>query len=295
MELIAGLPGDTFEGLRRSLDDAVLRWPDHVSVYRLLGLKGTPLAREANRLGLQFSPKPPYELVKSASFHPEALEQVNVLTFAHMVLFNLGVGRYALRYLVEVFGTQPSEVYDEFLKVMFAEGIYSLEQARHLGRHHAYGNRFDQSMPVGLELPRVHRATRYFFERVAIDLLGEKERRLALDLVDFGHSLAILDGVKAKVPPTNWGADWLPQIAPWCRRQTYSCSVIEELVRQGHDLGELAPHEVAAVVFFVHPELGPAALAADAPTTEFLNAVEHGMCGAHNTATETLRGLAILV
>lgn len=295
VELIAGLPGDSLEGLRRSLDEAVLRWPDHVSVYRLLGLKGTSLERESQKLGLKFAPKPPYELLESSDFPLDALRQVDELTFAHLILFNLGVGRYALRYLVEVLNLRPSEVYDEFLKVIFNGEIYSSQEARFLGRHHAYGNRFDQPMPPSLGLTRVHEATKYFFERAASDRLGSAERGLVTDLVDFGHSLAMLDGINAEVVSDIHSTSPGAQVAPWCRQRRYSSSIVAELVRQGHELGELTPNEVATVVFFVHPEFGPAALAADEQTAEVLDRIERGLGNVDRSATDMLRDLAILV
>jgi len=294
VELIAGLPGDNLDGLRRSLDEAVLTWPDHVSVYRLLGLKGTPLEREAQGLGLRFSPKPPYELIESTGFPTDALLRVDDLTFAHLVLFNLGVGRYALRYLVEVIGFRPSDVYDEFAALMIAGGIYSSDEARYLGRHHAYGNRFDQPMPPGLDLARVREATQYFFARAAPERLGDRERGIVLDLVDFGHSLAALDAIRRQdLPPP--GGNGHPRLAPWCQRRSYPCSVVVELARQGHGLGELAADEVAAVVFFVHPELGPAALAVDEDTAVLLDRVEKGAENLDISAVETFRNLSIVL
>jgi hypothetical protein len=295
VELIAGLPGDNLEGLRRSLDEAVLRWPDHVGVYRLLGLKGTPLERDAQRLGLQFSPKPPYELLKSIDFPPATLEKLDEITFAHLIIFNLGVGRYALRYLVEVFNLRPCDVYDKFLEIIFAAGIYSPENARFLGRHHAYGNRFDQPMPPGLDLGRVHRATQHFFERVICEGFSDRERSIALDLVDFGYSLARLDGVNRRPPADDGIMKHDLQLAPWCQRRSYPPTVVGELARQGHGLGDLKPVEVATVVFFVHPELGPAALAADEQTAELLDCIEGRVGNTNADAVETLRELAILV
>jgi hypothetical protein len=290
VELIAGLPGDSLDGVRRSIDEAVRRWPDHVSVYRLLGLRGTPLERDSERLGLRFSPRPPYELLESTGFPGDALPRVDELTFAHLVLFNLGVGRYALRYLVEVFDRLPCDVYDEFLEVTLQTGLFDMDEVRFLGRHHAYGNRFDQTMPAGLDLARVHRATRLFFER-ALKCIDEAERDLALDLVDFGHSLASLDSVKRTELALSTEH---PRLAPWCQRRAYRPSVIAELSRQGHGLGTLAPEEVADIVFFVHPEFGPAALAVDRAAAEFLDGIADGTAEAQDTGAEVFRNLAIL-
>ena len=149
-------------------------------------------------------------------------------------------------------------------------------------------------MPLGLDLPRVHQCTQHFFERISTDRLGDQERSLALALVDFGHSLAALDGVSP-----DKGSDIAPirqpHLAPWCRVQTYPCSVIDELARQGHDLGELSAVEVAAVIFFVHPELGPAALAVDESTVDLLDRAGEEPREIEISTVEALRNLAILI
>lgn len=292
VELIAGLPEDSPSGLRRSLDETVLSWPDHVSVYRLLGLKGTQLDKKSEELGLRFDPDPPYELIESRSFSSRALDQINELTFAHLILFNLGVGRYALRYLVEVFGLGPSDVYSDFLEIAVGHGIYSIDDALWYGRHHAYGNRFDQPMPSGLELSRVCEAITCYFERSSIVAF---DRLVALNLIDFGYRLATLDS--AREPATNISSvgPGRLKLAPWCQRKSYSPEVLRELARQGHNFGELSPEDVSNVVFFYHPELGPAALAIDDATASLLNHREIDSSNGDSVILEALHELAILI
>jgi len=295
VELIAGLPEDTPAGLRRSLDEAVLMLPDHVSVYRLLGLKGTRLARRADELGLRFDPDPPYELIGSASFSPEDLDRVNDLTFAHLVLFNSGVGRYALRHLLSACDLGPSAIYDDFVAVSVERGTYSREEIRWLGRHHACGNRFESPTLPGLELPRVRAAIVDYLANAGLPgLLGE-HRRIATDLADFGYRLAELDSAREHIGKAAGAGQSELRVAPWCQRASYPPSVLAELVRQGHDLGELAPEEVAGVVFFYHPELGPAALAIDDATASLLDQEAIGAGDEQPPVLDVLRGLAILV
>jgi radical SAM superfamily enzyme YgiQ (UPF0313 family) len=295
VELIAGLPEDSPIGLRRSLDEATLTWPDHVSVYRLLGLKGTRLDKKSDELGLRFDPNPPYELIESGTFTSRDLDQVNELTFAHLVLFNLGIGRYALRYLVEVFGLQPSAVYDDFLDVAVRYGTYSFDDARRLGRHHAYGNRFDQPMPSGLELSRVCEAITRYFERSSIVSFSEANRSVALELVDFGYRLATHDPAREQASKKSCVVSSHLTLAPWCQRKSYSTAVLRELARQGHNFGELMPKDVSSIVFFYHPELGPAALAVDDATACLLDQGEVASSNGEGAIVKALREMAILV
>lgn len=65
LDLIYGLPGDSLDGFRRSLDWALGRQPNHLDVFPLAVLPGTALADDADGLGLDRDPAPPY-LARSA-------------------------------------------------------------------------------------------------------------------------------------------------------------------------------------------------------------------------------------
>jgi len=54
-DLIAGLPGQTMEGWKRNLDEAVKLRPEHLSLYLLDVHEGTPLADQINR-GMRLKP-----------------------------------------------------------------------------------------------------------------------------------------------------------------------------------------------------------------------------------------------
>ena len=271
VELIAGLPGDDWDGLRKSIDDAVIVWPDHVSIYRLLGLHGTPLDRDRKALGLSFSETPPYELIESAQFSPETLLKVDELTFAHMLLFNLGIARFALKHAMRAGDLRPTEIYGRFLDFVFKEKLYSVDAARHLGRFHGYGNRFDQPMPDGFEPLRVRATVDRFFSESGLWSGNPSMAALSLSLIDFGFELAMLDRVKSNPPAFDPGPlGQRRRLAPWCRIKDYPAQALDELVHQGNELGDLPPDQIAAVVFVIHPELGPAALAVDRAVADLL-------------------------
>jgi hypothetical protein len=272
VELIAGLPGDDWDGLRKSIDDAVVVWPDHVSIYRLLGLHGTPLDRDRKALGLRFSEKPPYEQLESLQFSPETLLKIDELTFAHMLLFNLGIGRFALKHAMRAGDLRPTEIYRRFLDFVFREKLYSVDVARHLGRFHGYGNRFDQPMPDGFEPVRVRTTIERFFSENGLWSGNPDMAALSRNLIDFGFELAMLDRVKSKPTVFDPGAvEQCRRLAPWCMLRNYPVETLEELMHQGKELGDLPPDQVAAVVFVIHPELGPAALGVNRAVADLLD------------------------
>jgi len=60
LQLIHGLPGETQDSFRKSLDFAVSLDPPELAVYPLMVLPGTELWRKADGIGLDFEPTPPY-------------------------------------------------------------------------------------------------------------------------------------------------------------------------------------------------------------------------------------------
>jgi anaerobic magnesium-protoporphyrin IX monomethyl ester cyclase len=62
LQLIYGLPGETFESFRRSLEFAVSLDPPDLAVFPLMVLPGTELWHKADMLGIDFEPTPPYHV-----------------------------------------------------------------------------------------------------------------------------------------------------------------------------------------------------------------------------------------
>ena len=62
LHLIYGLPGETKETFRRSLDYAIALDPTVLSIFRLMVLPGTDLRRNAAATGLSFDAEPPYHV-----------------------------------------------------------------------------------------------------------------------------------------------------------------------------------------------------------------------------------------
>ncbi len=77
VDLIIGLPGDTCDSIRRSLNylkDSNLY--DEVQVFNLSVLPGTAFRHEARELGLEFQPVPPYYVLKTPTLDLADLYQL---------------------------------------------------------------------------------------------------------------------------------------------------------------------------------------------------------------------------
>lgn len=81
IDLIFGLPGDTPQGFRDSVDFILEHdLQDHIQVFPLLVLPGTAFRRQALDLGLEFSPHPPYPVIKTSVF--SQADMVQALDYA---------------------------------------------------------------------------------------------------------------------------------------------------------------------------------------------------------------------
>jgi len=74
IDLIAGLPGDTLDGFKRSVDfvvDSGLH--DDVQVFPLAVLPGTEFRANSRSLGLRYEPDPPYPVIATPRFSEQEL------------------------------------------------------------------------------------------------------------------------------------------------------------------------------------------------------------------------------
>ena len=76
VDLIAGLPYESYERFLRSLEEALALGAHQLQLGFLKRLQGTPLAAEAERYGYAFSPHPPYEVLRNDFIGPGELRQL---------------------------------------------------------------------------------------------------------------------------------------------------------------------------------------------------------------------------
>lgn len=75
LQLIYGLPFETRETFRRSLDFAARLEPAELSVFMLLVLPGTELWKKAKAMGIEFDPDPPYRIRSHPSMDAATIEE----------------------------------------------------------------------------------------------------------------------------------------------------------------------------------------------------------------------------
>jgi radical SAM protein with 4Fe4S-binding SPASM domain len=127
VNLICGLPGDTFESLCDSVDE-VLSWhPDRLEAHTLRVLPGTRFHAEADRFGLCFDRQPPHEIVQTTSMPYADLVDARALAMMVTKVNGLPYFRQMVNACTKQ-GVRPSTVYGELAYQAVADGLMPLDQ-----------------------------------------------------------------------------------------------------------------------------------------------------------------------
>jgi radical SAM superfamily enzyme YgiQ (UPF0313 family) len=113
-DLIYGLPGDSLEGFRASLDFAMSLVPNHLDIFRLSVLPGTRLAETAPALNLEHEAGNPYEVIASPTFSREDMALAARLANGCDVLYNQGKAVPWFDLILEALEMTPAEVFERF-------------------------------------------------------------------------------------------------------------------------------------------------------------------------------------
>ncbi|HEX4049107.1 MAG TPA: radical SAM protein, partial [Elusimicrobiota bacterium] len=81
IDVIYGLPGDTWATYRNSVDFALSFFPDKLQVHRLRALPGTQFHSDAARLGLVHDERPPYFARRTPTFSPADFRRASRLAW----------------------------------------------------------------------------------------------------------------------------------------------------------------------------------------------------------------------
>jgi anaerobic magnesium-protoporphyrin IX monomethyl ester cyclase len=132
VQLIAGLPGDTWAGLLRSVRFVRAHFPSaRLSVFPFLVLPGTDLRERAEALGIRYDPRPPYTVLETPTMSARDLARAAHLSNAHELLADHGP---ALAVLRRERGWPPSAVEEELVDWLADGGVRELPARRSTGR-----------------------------------------------------------------------------------------------------------------------------------------------------------------
>ena len=98
LDLIAGLPGEDYDSFKKSFNDMYEIKPEEIQLGFLKLLKGSSMREDADKYGMEYSPYPPYEILKTDKLSYEELLKLkkveemvdkyyNSLKFNHIIKY----------------------------------------------------------------------------------------------------------------------------------------------------------------------------------------------------------------
>lgn len=105
LDLIVGLPLETFDMLRYSFNKTFLLYPPELQLGFLKFLKGTPLRDKYQVHGYDFDPNPPYEIISSDFMSVEELDKARLVEGALEIYWNKKRALNTLHYVSQKYST----------------------------------------------------------------------------------------------------------------------------------------------------------------------------------------------
>ena len=124
LDLIAGLPGEDYNSFVKSFNDVYSIHPEEIQLGFLKLLKGSSMREEAKMYGMEYSPYPPYEILKTNLVSYE--EMIKLEKVEEMVdkYYNSQKFNYIIKFFEKKFNT-PFEFYYALGKFFEENGYFN--------------------------------------------------------------------------------------------------------------------------------------------------------------------------
>ncbi len=113
LDLIAGLPGETYQSFRKSFDDVFRLYPEQLQLGFLKVLKGAGLRADAAAYGLIYRDNAPYEILLTNDLSYPELTTLRQISELVELYYNSGKCVQSLRYILS-FNDSPFDFFERF-------------------------------------------------------------------------------------------------------------------------------------------------------------------------------------
>lgn len=114
LDLIYGLPGETFASFREGIDFAISQYPNNLEIFCLSVLPGTDLFDRADGLGLVYEKEPPYHVIKTKELSVDDMKRAEKLSMACTSFYNSGRAVPWFNSVCRLLKYKPSKVFELF-------------------------------------------------------------------------------------------------------------------------------------------------------------------------------------
>lgn len=122
VDLIAGLPYESYEIFERSFNKVYDLGADAFQMGFLKVLKGTPLAEKADEYGIIARDKAPYEIISSKWLTSIELAKLKTVEKMLDIYYNRGGFKYSMAFLMEKLNKNPFKLYESIAQFYYGNG-----------------------------------------------------------------------------------------------------------------------------------------------------------------------------
>ncbi len=132
LDLIAGLPYETYERFGQSFDEVYGMQPDDLQLGFLKLIKGTRMRREADRYGYRYRQEEPYEVICNDFITAGEIIRLKMVETVLELYYNKPGFRTSLRYLIDASGLRPFAFYTTLSEFYYDRGYQESYHKREL-------------------------------------------------------------------------------------------------------------------------------------------------------------------
>lgn len=123
LDLIVGLPYDSYEEFKKSFDYVYFLSPEMIQLGFLKILKGTKLSSEVERYNYKYMSFPPYEVISNEFISFDDVIRLKNIEKLLNLYYNSEKFNYSLRYIIKNFYKSPFDFFEE-ISIYFGEKGY---------------------------------------------------------------------------------------------------------------------------------------------------------------------------
>ena len=126
VDLIAGLPSETFASFGKGFDTLARLGPHEIQVGVLKRLRGTPIIRHSEAFAMRYNPEPPYNILSNTELSFADLQRISRFARFWDLIGNSGRFTQTLPLVLQV---EPTSAFERFLAL--ADWLYAETGATH--------------------------------------------------------------------------------------------------------------------------------------------------------------------
>lgn len=114
LDLIYGLPSETYKGFKAGVDFAISQYPNNLEIFCLSVLPGTDLFERADELKLTYEKKPPYHIIHTDKMSEADIARARSLAGACSLFYNDGCAVPWFNIVLDTLKMRASDFFERF-------------------------------------------------------------------------------------------------------------------------------------------------------------------------------------